>query len=87
MGWSRTVENGVVIHCSPEGYEVWLDHEWLDRDETPEGGYTGPMRKREGFLMRTPQGAEHGPYTTWRAAKKAARDAAQGVVDPAPAVG
>jgi len=73
MKWEQEREDGVTVHRSTEGHQVWKDHEWLDRAGNDRDGYHGPMRKREGFRVRFPDGSE-GPklFPTLRGAKRAA---------------
>ena len=75
MKWSRSTQDGITIHYSDEGDEVWKDHEWLDRKGSDQDGYTGPMRKLDGFMLRPAQGEDRGLFDTLQLAKAAAREA------------
>lgn len=72
MRWEQAREDGVTVHRSTEGHQVWKDHEWLDRAGNERDGYHGPMRKREGFRLRHPDGREEGLFPTLRGAKAVA---------------
>lgn len=72
MKWEQSRDEGVIVHRSTEGHEIWKDHEWLDRATNAQEGYHGPMRKHEGFRLRHPDGTEEGLFPTLRGAKRVA---------------
>lgn len=78
-GWSRVSIEGnggsIPAFRSAEGYEVWEDFEWADREWSEDKGqYVGPMKKVPVFLGKTPRGQIVGPFKSMAEAKRRVRD-------------